>query len=273
MFKERVEQIVDNEKISILRKFQLVGVEMLDEVHKICEENNIQYWIDAGTLLGAIRHDGFIPWDDDIDICVPRKDYEKLKELFEQGLLPEGIVYEDKYTNTWYQDEMNLKPSFMKLYYLDHFKGYDHHEDANWKGVFIDIFPVDEVTEEMCKSKKNILIRILSRRVMKKQKGIINNIKMILGKLNLEKLWIKQCEKVIGTEEAKYIIYGVETPFMEYKYLQNKCDIYPTKEVIFEGRTLLAPNNPHNYLIKQYGDYMVIPKEEDRHTHLSDLKI
>lgn len=273
MFKNRVEKIINNEELSALRKFQLTALEMLIELDKICKDNNITYWADSGTLLGAVRHKGFIPWDDDVDICIPRDDYENLRALLEKNILPDGIVYEDKYTDTWYQEDMNVKPSFIKLYYLDHFKGFDHHENANWRGTFIDIFPVDEVTEKMCENKFNILTMIVSRRVMRNQKGIANNIKSCLGKLNLDKIWIKKCKKVKLTHNCNYVVYGVETPFMGKKYMQEKANIYPLKELDFEDYKLPVPNNYHNYLTNQYGDYMSIPKIEDRHTHVSNIKI
>ena len=70
-----------------LRIIQKANVELLNIFHSICEEKNLQYWIDFGTLLGAVRHKGFIPWDDDIDLGMPRDDYEKLISLFSEGLI------------------------------------------------------------------------------------------------------------------------------------------------------------------------------------------
>ncbi|MFR9070550.1 MAG: LicD family protein, partial [Paraclostridium sp.] len=72
MLKEKIDKIIEDKSIDVLRKYQLVECEMLFLIDSICRKYNLKYWIDAGTLLGAIRHGGFIPWDDDCDICMPR---------------------------------------------------------------------------------------------------------------------------------------------------------------------------------------------------------
>ena len=84
-----------NPEGSTLRKAQMRMLEMLVEVDTICRKHNIPYWIDFGTLLGAVRHKGFIPWDDDMDISVYEKDYNRLREVLVKEL-PETRVYQDK---------------------------------------------------------------------------------------------------------------------------------------------------------------------------------
>lgn len=83
---------------SSLRKAQLRMVEILKEVDKICRRHNIPYYLEGGTLLGAIRHHGFIPWDDDLDISVLKKDFPRLKKAL-QNELPENLIYQDRWTD------------------------------------------------------------------------------------------------------------------------------------------------------------------------------
>ncbi|MDR2901749.1 MAG: LicD family protein, partial [Lactobacillales bacterium] len=69
----------------ILRKIQLANVKILQEIDRVCNENNLKYWIDFGTLIGAVRHKGYVPWDDDIDICMMREDYDKILNIFNKN--------------------------------------------------------------------------------------------------------------------------------------------------------------------------------------------
>ena len=87
-----------NPEGSILRRAQLRELEILIEVDKICRKHNIEYFLDWGTLLGAVRHGGFIPWDDDIDISVRRKDYSRLCKVLKEEL-PENLAFQDRFTD------------------------------------------------------------------------------------------------------------------------------------------------------------------------------
>ena len=87
-----------------LRKLQLVELEMLIELDRICRENNINYIIDAGTLLGAVRHGGFIPWDDDIDVAIPRADYDKLIEIFKHDYADKYYILNAEECNKFYDE-------------------------------------------------------------------------------------------------------------------------------------------------------------------------
>ena len=82
----------------LLRQVQLADVELLRIFHNICQRHHLRYWLDCGTLLGAVRHGGFIPWDDDLDVCMPREDYEKAFPILSQELSHYGIeVWKDKF--------------------------------------------------------------------------------------------------------------------------------------------------------------------------------
>lgn len=272
MFKKNINRIIECKEKTILRKYQLTLLEMLKEIHEICEKNKIEYWIDSGTLLGAIRHKGFIPWDDDLDICMTRSNYEKFIEVIEKSL-PDGMLYEMKHSKGWIQDDIDIRLSFLKIYYTEKFTSTEDYLDAKFKGAYIDVFPIDYVNEKMCSNGINRLISKLTtieRRKVTQPKHVL---KIILDKFNIEKIWIKKCEKLYKFQEKKLLVYGVETPFMKKSYIQKHEDIFPLKKIQFEGYEFFAPNNYHNYLTKLYGDYMKIPKLEDRTCHLKNLSL
>ncbi|RDY25012.1 LicD family protein [Romboutsia maritimum] len=272
MFRERVNKIIEKEDISVLRKLQLTTLEIMIVIDEICRENNITYWMDAGTLLGAIRHDGFIPWDDDCDICMPRKDYEKFIKIVE-GKLPDGLKYENKDSKEWSQTDIDIKPSFAKIYYLDYFKGKERGSDLNCRGVFIDIFPMDSVVPEMCSKKWARALNTIAYFRNVNPKTTKARIKYYLQQMKIENIWINKCKKLEKNKKATHIVYGIDTPFMENRYLHKKEDIYPLRELNFEGYKFFGPNNYHTYLTIYYGDYMQMPQDSERIPHIIGLTL
>ncbi len=121
------------------RKIQLIELEMLNEVDRICKKHGIRYYLCGGTLLGAVRHSGFIPWDDDLDIFFPRKDYIKFAEIAPKEL-PDTMFYQD-----WH-NEFDYPYNFAKIrmngtkFCQNEIQHLNMHQ-----GIFIDIFPLDSV--------------------------------------------------------------------------------------------------------------------------------
>jgi len=170
-----------------LREIQLISLEICKKVDMICNENNFRYYLYGGSLLGAVRHKGFIPWDDDIDIVMPRPDYEKFLAYMQEN-------QEKIKPLKLYSFENNAKYPYMisrvsdERYILD-----VENEDDYGIGIFIDVYPWDgvgqteeEVAERKGKAARNSSLFYLSTR----QKCVKGNTKSIKKLLNQLLLWL-----------------------------------------------------------------------------------
>ena len=135
-----------NPEGSTLRKAQMRMLEILKAVDAICRQNNIPYFIEAGTLLGSVRHGGFIPWDDDLDICVMRSDYNRLRGLLKENL-PSSMVFQDAKTDPNYPLLIG-KVRDTKSYFEEDFSA-----KLEYGGIYIDIFPIEKVPSWKWKQK------------------------------------------------------------------------------------------------------------------------
>ncbi|MEG0774554.1 LicD family protein [Clostridium sp.] len=256
-----------------LKALQQIMINIMVEIDRICRENNIKYWLDSGTLLGCIRHDGFIPWDDDLDICMPREDYDKFiaiaKSELSKDLFLQSFESDKHSQNTW----VKVRDRNSILVSNKYEKGHT--------GVFIDIFPMDfyEVGGKKERYKKlinNLFVsywlkkapftkpfsKNLAKNMYKLFCKIIFSILFFVDYSTLIKLSSKLEKRINGKEEKKdYMGYGVEVPF----YIKHKEDtVFPLQQRKFEGINFYIPKDYHSYLQTLYGSYMELPPEDKR---------
>ena len=255
-----------------LKEIQKQSFDMLCVFKKICEKNNLYYTLAGGTLLGAIRHKGFIPWDDDIDVLMPRPDYERLLNMhnLDLSMLPDYM----KLSN-WRNDEGEGFP-FIKL-----LNTHIHVEDEYSHGdqyIWIDIHPIDGCPEndeelkryfrKIKRRKRIILIKIakMGKGKTRLKKFIKPFVIMILSPFSVKHLcdWYDKYARRYAFETSKYIGctlwgYGPQERIEKEGYLQ------PVK-VQFEGEEFNGPSNFDAYLSGLYGEYMKLPPEEKRRT-------
>jgi lipopolysaccharide cholinephosphotransferase len=251
--------MIETEKMrNPLKEAQMVMTTMMVSIHTICKEHNIPYWLADGSLLGSIRHEGFIPWDDDIDLGMLRKDYNKFKKVIGEAL-PNQYKIESYDLNT------HGKHNWLKIMYLDDFEWVDTNGDHH-KGLSIDIFPFDYVqgTDDISTFGK-IFHRVSRLNYPSKVKNLKDLAALLINKSKVHNLYCTFNKK------TSTITYGVETHFYGFAYF-NLEDIFPLKTGPFEGQIFNIPNNPDQYLKTVYGDYMKIPDEKERQIHMENLQ-
>ncbi|MDN3019005.1 LicD family protein [Paenibacillus sp. BSR1-1] len=251
---------IDKEQNSPLRRAQITMLEMLLVVDNICKTEEIPYWITDGTLLGSERHKGFIPWDDDADIGMLRKDYTRFKKVVESKL-PKKFKLETETVHT------HGKHNWLKILYLEDFDWIDWH-GIKRRGISIDIFPYDFVNAPNKMSmKEKIVHRIASIKYPSEANNMKNKLRRVINKLQLQDVYSQINPK------SDYVTYGIETPYFGWAYY-NIHDIFPLKEGIFENERFKVPANPKHYLTTLYGeDYMEIPEEHKRQSHMTNLTL
>lgn len=258
-----------------LKKAQSIMLEILIEIDRICVKHSIEYWLTDGSLLGAIRHKGFIPWDDDLDIGMLREDYEKFKKvaLLE---LKDDIFLQTSQTDFGYPWGMvPLKLRSSKGIIIE--KGEEEGKYNN--GIFVDIFAFDKFSQNNLKRKiqylPKILLELKTTRLWTNKKNLKNIMKIIFiipSQKLISPKFIINLSKLLNKSNENYVLgYGFD---LTWRKVFDKEDIFPLKKREFEGVKVKVPKNSHKYLKKIYGeDYMEIPPLEKRLTHAQKIVI
>lgn len=226
----------------LLRDIQLANLALLKELAYVCEKNNFKYILDAGTLLGAVRHSRFIPWDDDIDILMFREDYEKIVSAFKNTTRNSDIYAEyhrDKDTNSQY---------FIKI----------KHKKCPFLGV--DIFPLDSYGKHLSPKEQLIATNKICKILKHLKKEINPNIsnketKTILRKTMKEKILLS------SANENGDFVYGVDFAHKLKNWFLDRDIVLPLRKIQFEDSKYTTVNKPKEFLKNIYGDYMKYPNK------------
>lgn len=264
---------IDNET---LRKIQMVQLELLQEVDRICRKCNIHYNIIAGTMLGAVRHGGYIPWDDDADVALLRDEYEKFRKACETELDTSKFYFQD-HRNTqgyrWGYGKLRRKNTLFLREYQEHMP-YE-------QGIFIDIFPLDSVPD-------NYILRTLKNfECFCVRKILWSEVGKIADKSVLKRSWFNLLSRIpekwvfnyyhgivrkAHRKETKWVrILAFPTPNKEWGYLRKWY--IESADTVFEGVVFQGIKEYDEYLSFKFGNYMELPPEEKRKVHpVSELK-
>lgn len=267
-------------KISDLDELKAIELIIMKSVHDFCNENEIEYVLAYGTLLGAIRHDGFIPWDDDIDIFMKRPDYEKFKRLFPTAMKKHHLYMATYDTNPKYPRDMIKVCDDRTLLQEKDFQAQDPI------GVFIDIWPLDGTPNNnirrTIKWKIMTLRRIIFEQgtltetaIKSRANGISRLVRLLLHKYvniyGIEKYLAKSIQMAMHDDGGNSQIlecFSAPTRLSHFEASEFKKRILHK----FETEVFYIPAEWDSILRKRYGDYMKLPPEDEQvPRHISDV--
>ena len=248
-----------------LRKWQLKLLEILVYFRDFCESHNLRFYLAAGTCIGAVRHHGFIPWDDDLDVQMPRKDFEKLFELWERDADKSRFRCERTDEHKCVKFQMGLARS------MDTTCIFDHSVDMDiCQGLKIDIEFLDGVPNEKWKRKINEIVSKLfallrAERVPNRKSKAVK----IMSKVLLTLFPTHRIRYKVSRMLEKYLMrYDFDGDYEYVRYLstdlRRKCLYDKAVYLDFEGYKMPVPVGYDEYLRDQYGDYTQLPPESKR---------
>lgn len=261
-------------KLLSLKEIQSVSLEILRDVHDFCDKNNIKYTLQGGTLLGAIRHKGFIPWDDDLDIAMPRPDYDRFIKTYKS---PHGF----KVFSRERQNGGNVYIAYARVCDMD--RTFVDTATIPWNdcptGLWIDVFPLDGAEDDrnsVVKRIRKMNFYWLASRYFRRSKAVFSNETSFAGKL---KLWIIKMfafflkENIIDTHicMCKQCDYRDAGKYCNFSLIEYGIREYHSKSVL--EKVISVPFENHHFYImegydealkEKYGEYMRLPPVEER---------
>lgn len=263
--------------VDVLRRLQLTELDILRAVRSACEDNGITYFIDSGTFLGAVRHGGFIPWDDDVDVGMPRADYDRFCELA-PDILPEG------YSLHTFENTPGFAGMFAKVYKDGTvFETAETREAGCTQGIFVDILPYDALPADV-RARRRMIRRtdfwqkvsylyhagaisvplsgpagVLARAACRVAHGVV---RLVFSREGTRRRY----RAALAAAERDSDVWCA-LPCSWFGRFPEQV-LFPTSCIVFEGETFACPHDARAYLEIGYGPtWTELPPPEDRHTH------
>lgn len=245
-----------------LRKHQLLMLDVLVHLDSFCRRHQIDYWLSGGTLLGAVRHKGYIPWDDDLDIVLLKKDLKKLHRLL---LKDPSFPYQLQANDTDYHYIAPYEKLRVPQTKIKENNNNDHY--YAYKGIYIDLFfwePALHVCHCVADKIQRLLMLLTNRKAYPGKKNLVRFLYFMQNRVSFPLLSLFSA--LVSPQKVSYPLGSFFNTQFDKKW------IYPLKELEFEGRAFLVPNNYDAVLKAQYGDYMQIPPFDQITYHTCSVK-
>ena len=253
-------------------EYKKILLDIMDAIDSFCHQNKIAYYMLGGTLLGAVRHHGFIPWDDDMDIGLKREDYDRFCTQFNEHRDDPYRVIHLNNTANYYSPSAKVIDTRTSLI--------ENAYQAIEIGAYIDVFPLDYISEQSFKcaeillSHSSIAEKLKSTKTMNtsKNRKWYKNFAIVVSRIlcyksinEIAKEYDEKARQLSGSYDNKYIanLCGA----WGKKEIAEASDFDETIELLFENRRYMAPKGYDSYLRRLYGEYMELPPLEKRVTH------
>ena len=253
---------------SQLRQHQLRMLKMLCDFDAFCKSNDIQYWLTSGTLLGAVRHGGFIPWDDDADIGMLRKDYKKLKLSYSKTKGNTKFILQTHKTDFYY---------FAPYAKIRDTNSIIKEDNTNvdllykYRGIFIDVFIFEPSSSKWIAKISSVLHnRLLLHALSKIKSDTFRSVYYRGMYVFLYKFVIPILKNLSTLGPRNVLRHTLGSGFIKKRYYE---DIFPLSTLSFEGKEFHVPHNYDKYLRGLYGDYTILPKIDSIEKHTINLKM
>ena len=246
---------------SDLRSLQLHLLDILIEFDRICRKNGIDYWLEYGTLIGAARHGGFIPWDDDLDVSILKKDRKKLVMALKKDLSAQfqyidmnskkgtarrsGRLLDNRITVTRMADDANAEGGMV----------------MKTENIWLDVFFLINGTKPLSRKVEKIYGRCFRRKYQMVQDGWFNHIKGVIL-FPFAQLFALSATIYGWLFNRKTLINIFGTNYHSQRYVK---DLFPTRDIMFEGHLFRAPNDVDRYISNIYGNWKEIPERKENH--------
>lgn len=270
----------------VIRQAQLAQLKIMKHVHNVCMSHKINYYIIGGTALGAVRHGGFIPWDPDIDIAMPRPDYDRFLKECNDDLSPLCSI------KSYINDKNHHAPHALVVLNGSSIRNRHDKYNNEPKNIYVDVFPLDVAPNDKYEQEKQAKEIIKLKMLLERKRSVIFN----------HNNWIQRLAKKIvrslmSVVSYRYICGRLDKAMKHYSYpypegdfylcsmashysYTKQCmpkDVYGTPVLLsFEGNEFFAPEKVDDYLTRLFKNYMELPpkEEQDRwYSYLEDVEI